>query len=78
MLFPVIRKSYEIVPTVKIRLAAETLFALPYIARFTPEILFDEYIYVGDIHAIIVNQSVGNITFLFFVGGYATFNGFVV
>ena len=55
MLFPVVCERYEKIPAVKISLAAETLFALPYIASFTPEILFDEYIYIGSIYAIIVN-----------------------
>lgn len=47
VLLSVIRKRYEIIPTVKIRFATESFFALPDIAHFTSEILFDEVFDIG-------------------------------
>ena len=73
MLLSVIRKRYEIVPTIKICLAAESFLALPDIAHFTSEILFDEVFDIGQFDTVIVDKFIFDIPFLFFVGGYIAF-----
>lgn len=64
MLLSVIRKRYEIVPTIKICLAAESFLALPDIAHFTSEILFDEVFDIGQFDTVIVDKFIFDILLL--------------
>ena len=77
VLLSVIRKRYEIIPTVKIRFAAESFFALPDITHFSPEILFNEFFKVRQFDTVIVDKFIFDILLLFFVGGYIAFYRFV-
>ena len=61
VLLSVIRKRYEIIPTVKIRFATESFFAFPDIAHFTSEILFDEVFDIGQFDTVIVDKFIFDI-----------------
>ena len=77
VLLSVIRKRYEKIPTVKIRFATESFFALPDIAHFTSEILFDEVFDIGQFDTVIVDKFIFDILLLFFVGCNIAFYRFV-